>query len=55
MLRIVRSYYQVGTIGITGVAAAIGSTLQSGDVLYMNTTAQIYGTIVGSALVYATS
>jgi len=53
MLRIVRSYYQVGTIGITGVAAAIGSTLQGGDTLYWTTTSQIYGQIVGNQLVLA--
>lgn len=55
MLRIVRNYYQVGTVGITGVAAAIGTTLQAGDVLYWTTTAQQYGQIVGNALVLATN
>lgn len=53
MLRIVRSFYQVGIIGITDVSGAIGTTLLSGDVLYMNQTQQIYGTISGNALVLA--
>ena len=50
MLRIIRNFYQVGTIGITGVAAAIGTTLINGDILLMNQTQQVYGTIVGNAL-----
>ena len=53
MLKIVRNYYSVGTTSITAVAGQIGTTLISGDVLYWTTTAQIYGTIVGSALVVA--
>lgn len=55
MLRIVRNNYQVGTIGITAVAAAIGTTLLNGDILLWTTTNQNYGYITGSALTLATN
>ena len=53
MLRILRGPYQVGTTSITAVSGQIGTTLLAGDVLYWTTTAQIYGQIVGNALVVA--
>ena len=55
MLRILRNNYVVGYTNIPGAAAAIGSTLQNGDILLMNVTAQIYASVVGNALVYATN
>lgn len=55
MLRIVRSFYQVGITNITSAPGLVGSTLQAGDVLYYNTTAQIYATVVGNALVFPTN
>jgi len=55
MLRILRNNYQAGTTSITGAAAAIGSTLQSGDQLYFMTTSVLYATVVGNALVFATN
>jgi len=54
MLRIIRNNYQVGTTNITSAAGAIGSTLQSGDILLFMTTAVVYATVVGNALVFAT-
>jgi hypothetical protein len=55
MLRVVRSFYQVGYTNIPGAAAAIGSTLQNGDQLYFQTTSVLYATVVGNSLVYATN
>jgi hypothetical protein len=55
MLQIRRSFYNMGVLsGTDAVAAAIsGGTLISGDVLLYNFSQQIYGTIVGNALVLA--